>query len=75
MQGDFLNMDFEDNTFDGAYCLEASCHAKDPVKLYAEICRVLKPGAIFVDSAWAMTDKFDPQNSDHVRIKDDVEVR
>lgn len=73
-QGDYCNMEFEDNTFDGVYCFESTCHAKDPVQVYSEICRVLKPGALCVDSAWAMTDKYDPQNPEHVRIKDDIEV-
>ena len=67
-------MEFEDNSFDGGFSFEATCYARDPVHLYKEILRVLKPGAIFVDSAWAMTDKYDPQNPDHVRTKDDIEV-
>lgn len=27
IRGDFLNMPFENNTFDGAYAIEATCHA------------------------------------------------
>lgn len=27
VRGDFLNMPFEPNTFDGAYAIEATCHA------------------------------------------------
>lgn len=27
VRGDFLNMPFKDNTFDGAYAIEATCHA------------------------------------------------
>ena len=27
VQGDFLKMPFPDNTFDGAYAIEATCHA------------------------------------------------
>ena len=67
-------MKFGENTFDGAYALESTLYARDPEQVYREILRVLKPGAIFVDSAWAMTDAYDPQNPEHVRIKEDIEV-
>lgn len=67
-------MEFDDNTFDGGYSFEATCYARDPVHVYREIMRVLKPGAIFVDSAWAMTDKFDPHNPQHVQVKEGIEV-
>lgn len=67
-------MEFDDNTFDGGYSFEATCYARDPVHVYREIMRVLKPGAIFVDSAWAMTDKFDLHNPEHVEIKEGIEV-
>ena len=56
-------MEFGDNTFDGGYALESTLYATDPEIVYREIRRVLKPGAIFVDSAWAMTEAFDPKNA------------
>ena len=67
-------MEFDDNTFDGGYALESTLYARDPEQVYREILRVLKPGAIFVDSAWAMTDIFDPHNAEHVKIKEAIEV-
>lgn len=67
-------MEFGENTFDGGYALESTLYARDPEQVYREILRVLKPGAIFVDSAWAMTDAFDPHNPEHVKIKEDIEV-
>ena len=67
-------MKFDENTFDGAYALESTLYARGPEQVYREILRVLKPGAIFVDSAWAMTDAYDTQNPEHVRIKEDIEV-
>lgn len=67
-------MEFGDNTFDGGYALESTVYAKDPEIVYREIRRVLKPGAIFVDSAWAMTEAFDPKNAEHVKIKEGIEV-
>lgn len=68
-------MEFADNTFDGVFALEATCHARDPVTVYKEIFRVLKPGALFVETAWAMTDNYDPQNAEHVKIKNGILVR
>jgi len=67
-------MEFDESTFDGAYALESTLYARDPEQVYREILRVLKPGAIFVDSAWAMTDAYDPKNPEHVKIKEDIEV-
>ena len=39
-----------------------------------QVQRVLKPGGLVVDSAWVMTDLYDPDNPDHVKIKADIEV-
>lgn len=71
---DFCNMSFADSTFDGAYAIEATCHAKDKVKCYGEICRVIKPGACFVVYEWCMTDKYDPANEYHRQIKHRIEL-
>ena len=65
----------KDNTYDGAFAFEATCHAPKPVDVYSEIYRVLKPGAYFLDSAWAMTDSYDPKNPEHEHIKYEIEVR
>lgn len=74
VKGDFHHMEFGDNTFDGGYALESTLYATDPEIVYREIRRVLKPGAIFVDSAWAMTEAFDPKNAEHVKIKEGIEI-
>merc|ERR1719258_697391 len=42
VQGDFMNLPFKDNSFDGVYAIEATCHAPDRAKCYGEILRVLK---------------------------------
>jgi sterol 24-C-methyltransferase len=47
VKGDFMNMPFEDNTFDGVYAIEATVHAPDRTGCYSEIYRVLKPGRLF----------------------------
>ena len=40
--------------------------------VYAEIHRVLKPGALFASYEWVATAKFDAGNPDHVRIMDEI---
>ena len=44
--GNFLEMPFLDNTFDGAYSIEATCHVPKLEEVYVEIFRVLKPRAL-----------------------------
>lgn len=72
VKGDFCHMEFEDNTFDGIFCFEATCHAGRLADVYKEIARVLKPGGVFVDCAWVVTDSYDPQNPEHVKVHDDI---
>mmetsp|Transcript_21927 Transcript_21927/g.36324 ORF Transcript_21927/g.36324 Transcript_21927/m.36324 type:complete len:344 (+) Transcript_21927:131-1162(+) len=73
-KGDFLHIPFADNTFDGVYEIEATCHAPDKVPVYEEIFRVLKPGQMFGQYEWIMTDKYDPSNSAHRDIKFGIEI-
>lgn len=47
-QGDALSMPFDDAQFDGAYSMNVSMNVADKTMLYAEIFRVLKPGAWLV---------------------------
>lgn len=72
-QGDFMKQPFEASTFDAAYAIEATCHAPDRVGCYSEIYRVLKPGSIFACYEWCLTDKYDPNNEEHVLIKKQIE--
>lgn len=34
VQGDFMAMPFDDASFDGAYAIEATCHAPDRTKVH-----------------------------------------
>lgn len=72
-KGDFMALPFRDNTFDGAYQIEATCHAPDRAGVFAEVLRVLKPGAVFAGYEWVLTDKFDPNNAEHRQVIHDVE--
>ena len=37
-----MEIPYEENTFDGVYAIEATCHAPDKEGVYSEIFRVLK---------------------------------
>lgn len=70
---DFCSMSFADNQYDGAYSIEATCHASSKVKCFSEIFRVIKPGACFVVYEWCVTDKYDPKNEEHCRVRHGIE--
>ena len=58
-----------DGTFDRGYAIESTCHAPNKAEAFAEIYRVLKPGALLWGQEMCMTDVFDPDDSDHQAIK------
>ncbi|KAJ7537228.1 hypothetical protein O6H91_12G103900 [Diphasiastrum complanatum] len=71
--GNFLQMPFADNFFDGAYSIEATCHAPQLREVYAEIYRVLKPGQLYVTYEWVTTPKYSADNPEHVEIIHGIE--
>ncbi|CAN6539164.1 unnamed protein product [Malus baccata var. baccata] len=66
--GNFLEMPFPENSFDGAYSIEATCHAPKLEEVYAEIFRVLKPGALYVSYEWVTTDKYKGDDAEHMDV-------
>ena len=74
----YLSCDFMDmsaiagDTFDRGYAIESTCHAPDKVAAFAEIYRVLKPGALFWGQEMCMTDHFDPGDNRHRAIRQDL---
>lgn len=74
LRADFCNMPIKDNEYDGAYAIEATCHATDKVKCYGEIFRCLKPGAVFCCYEWIITDKYDDSNEQHRKIRHSIEL-
>ena len=61
-----------DSTFDRGYAIESTCHAPDKAGAFAEIYRVLKPGALFWGQEMCLTDKFDPGDRRHQAIKKEL---
>ena len=66
----FMNMSsIADATFDRGYAIESTCHAPDKALAFAEIHRVLKPGALFWGQEMCMTDMYNPDDDRHRAIK------
>lgn len=74
VKGDFMAMDFNENTFDKVYAIEATCHAPDLKKCYSEIFKVLKPGGVFAVYEWVMTENYDETNEKHRKIAYEIEI-
>jgi sterol 24-C-methyltransferase len=72
-KGDFMQMQFPDNSFDAVYAIEATVHAPTLEGVYSEIFRVLKPGGIFGVYEWLMTDEYDNNNPEHREIRLGIE--
>ncbi|EXJ94944.1 hypothetical protein A1O1_00062 [Capronia coronata CBS 617.96] len=73
VKADFLNLPFAPSSFDAAYAIEATVHSPSLQKVYTNIWRVLKPGAVFGLSEWVMTEKFDPLDPKHIGIRNRLE--
>ncbi len=69
----FMDMGaIEDDTFDRGYAIESTCHAPDKERAFKEIYRVLKPGALFWGQEMCLTDQFDPKDTRHLAIEQDL---
>ncbi|KAK4512362.1 suppressor of tub2 mutation [Mucor velutinosus] len=73
-QGDFMQIPFDQGTFDRVYAIEATCHAPSFEGVYAEIYRVLKPGGKFGCYEWCMTEKYDAENPKHKEIAHGIAI-
>ena len=69
-----MQMDFEPESFDAVYAIEATVHAPVLEGVYSEIYKVLKPGGVFGVYEWVMTDKYDETNEEHRKIAYGIEV-
>lgn len=74
LEGSFLEIPAEDESFDAAYGIEATCHAESRRACFAEAYRVLKPGGTFAVYEWCMTDAYRPGDTQHEAIKLGIEL-
>ncbi|VEU22432.1 DEKNAAC103516 [Brettanomyces naardenensis] len=74
VKGDFMQMDFEPESFDAVYSIEATVHAPVLEGVYGEIYKVLKPGGKFAVYEWVMTDTYDEENPKHRKIAYGIEL-
>ena len=73
IQGNFMQMPFDDGTFDKVYAIEATCHAPTLEGVYREIHRVLKPGGTFGVYEWVLTETYNADDPDHRRVSLGIE--
>ena len=59
---------FRDNSLDGVYQIQAFSLCKDLGKVFADIYRMLKPGAKFASLDWFTLSKYNPQNPVHADL-------
>jgi sterol 24-C-methyltransferase len=71
--GDFMGLRYADADFDGAFAIESTAHAPDKLACFAEVHRVLAPGASFAGYEWCLTSRYDPDALGHRRIKAGIE--
>lgn len=74
VKGDFMKMDFEPESFDAVYAIEATVHAPVLEGVYSEIYKVLKPGGVFGVYEWVMTENYDETNAEHRKIAYEIEI-
>jgi len=72
-KGNFMDIDLEAESFDMVYAIEATCHAPDRSKCFAEIFKVLKPGGTFAGYEWVTTDAFNKEDAEHKEIMHMIE--
>lgn len=63
-----LPLPFEDGSFDAFYEIQALSLCKDPVALFKEIHRVLRPGAKFLLMDWVRLPAYEPDNAEHAEL-------
>ena len=74
IHGDYMQIPEGDDRFDAAFAIESMPHAPDKTAAFREIFQVLRPGACFAGYEWCLTDDFDQENAEHLRIKNDIMI-
>lgn len=73
IEADFMHIPEADESFDGAFAVEATCHAPDRRGVFSEVHRVLKPGAVFTGYDWSVTPAYDTNSALHRSLKKAIE--
>lgn len=73
MKGDFMQMSYPDNSFDGVYAIEAPVHAPILEDICNEMFRVLKPGGSFIVYELLVDEKYDNDDSHDCAIRLGIE--
>jgi sterol 24-C-methyltransferase len=67
--GTFNNpLPFPDGSFDAGYEIQAFTYAKDKDAVFAEVFRVMRPGAKFSYLDWVLLPAYDPKNPQHADL-------
>ena len=74
IHGDYMQIPEGGDRYDAAFAIESMPHAPDKAGAFREVLRVLRPGACFAGYEWCLTDRFDPGNAEHRRIKNEIMV-
>lgn len=74
VKGDFMAMEFPEESFDAVYAIEATVHAPVLEGVYSEIYKVLKPGGVFGVYEWVMTDDYDETDPEQRKIAYGIEI-
>ena len=72
VQGDFMNLPFKDNSFDGVYAMERLVMPRREASAMGRSARA-GPGATFACYEWCLTDAYDGSER-HKKLKKDIEV-
>ncbi|MCY4226043.1 MAG: class I SAM-dependent methyltransferase [Bacteroidetes bacterium] len=47
IQGDFMDISEEANSYDAAFLIEAMCHAPNKTRAFSDVYQILRPGSLF----------------------------
>ena len=71
---DFMDLPADDETYDRIYAIGSTCHAPGRTEVFRELFRVLKTDGLPVADECVMTDRYDPDDQEHRRIRHAIEL-